>query len=201
MKTKLSAILCAAALLLMGGGAAVSARQSGAAPAPSTPQAAAQKPSAPAPPAAIKVSEVAEEGLKAVRDESAKAGRVLLVNFWATWCTPCREEFPDLVRLREQYPDERLDLVLISLDDPTEISTTVPEFLAQMKAGRMPSYLLNARDQDAAINLFDPEWRGELPATFVYDAAGSLVYRHRGRIKPPEVRAAIDAALGPVTRP
>lgn len=143
----------------------------------------------------VKVSEIKEAGLSALRDESAARGRVLLVNFWATWCTPCRDEFPDLVRLREQFATERLDLVLISLDDVSDIDSTVPEFLASMKATKMPSYLLNADDPDAAINLFDPTWHGELPATFIYDAGGKLVYKHRGRIKPAEVTAAIEGAM------
>ncbi|HZI19665.1 MAG TPA: TlpA disulfide reductase family protein [Pyrinomonadaceae bacterium] len=206
MKLKLSLAISAAALLFLGGGALFTTADAGAA-RPSAQQGAAPKAAkpepapAPAQAAPIKVSEIAEDGLKGVREASAKAGRVLLVNFWATWCAPCREEFPDLVRLREHYPPQHLDLVLVSLDDLSDISTTVPEFLALMKAGGMPSYLLNSQDPDAAINLFDPEWRGELPATFVYDPAGTLAYKHRGRIKPQEVRAAIDAALGPVARP
>jgi thiol-disulfide isomerase/thioredoxin len=200
MKSKLSVALCLAALLSAGCGASAEAQKAGAG-AQAAPQGPARKQAEAARPAAIKVSEIAEDGLKEVREQSAKAGRVLLVNFWATWCGPCREEFPDLVKLREHYPDEQLDLVLVSLDDLAEISTTVPEFLAGMKAGRMPSYLLNASDPDAAINLFDPEWRGELPATFIYDPGGSLAYKHRGRIKPQDVRAAIDRALGPVALP
>jgi thiol-disulfide isomerase/thioredoxin len=144
---------------------------------------------------AVKVAEIDETGLKALRQQSASDGRVLLVNFWATWCTPCREEFPDLIKLRELYPPDKFDLVLISLDDISEIATGVPAFLAQTKATGMPSYLLNTTDSDAAINLFDPTWRGELPATFVYDRAGQLAYKHRGRIKPAEVRGAIETAL------
>jgi thiol-disulfide isomerase/thioredoxin len=201
MKLQLSFVLWSAALLFAGGCAQAGTQKAGAgaqSAAPSTPRKQVE-PARPA--AAIKVSEIAEDGLKAMREQSAKAGRVLLVNFWATWCVPCREEFPDLVKLREHYPEKQLDLVLVSLDDLAEISTTVPEFLAEMKAGRMPSYLLNAQDPDAAINLFDPEWRGELPATFIYDPGGSLAYKHRGRIKPQEVRAAIDGALGPVAQP
>jgi len=208
MKSKLS-VAFSAALLLAGGGAFAAAQGACAAqnPAPASPPAARPAPAAapqgakPSPAGAVKVSEIAEDGLKAVREGSAKAGRVLLVNFWATWCVPCREEFPDLVKIREHYPAEHLDLVLVSLDDLSEIEKDVPQFLTQMKAGGMPSYLLNANDPDAAINLFDPEWRGELPATFVYDLAGGLAYKHRGRIKPQEVRAAIDRALGPVARP
>jgi thiol-disulfide isomerase/thioredoxin/dienelactone hydrolase len=194
MKRVLSAVLLSsAALAFSGGGASASEAAAGQ-------KAAAAKP-APPPAPAVKVSEIKEAGLKALREESAAGGRVLLVNFWATWCTPCREEFPDLIKLRERYATDKFDLVFVSLDDVSEIATTVPEFLAQMKIGASPSYLLNPEDADAAINLFDPEWRGELPATFVYDPSGALVYKHRGRIKPAEVQKAIDGALGPKPAP
>ena len=59
----------------------------------------------------------------------------------------------------------------------------------------MPTYLLHAEDEGAAINSVDNTWSGELPATFLYDRAGRLVFKHTGRIKPVELRAAIDQAL------
>ena len=122
-------------------------------------------------------------------------GKVVLLNFWATWCAPCREEFPDLVEIRGQYGPDTLDFVLVSLDDPSDIGKAVPEFLAEARATAFPSYLLNADDSDAAINLVDPTWSGELPATFLYDRSGALVFKHKGRVKPAELRDALDEAL------
>lgn len=150
-----------------------------------------QKPSAEKP----KVTAVDEAGLKSLLAESASKGRPLLVNFWATWCTPCREEFPDLVKLRERFPADALDFVTVSLDDPSEINAGVPAFLAEMRAGRIPAFLLNAQDEDAAVAAVDPAWRKELPATFLYDRAGALTFKHKGRIKPAEVTAAVEKAL------
>jgi len=149
----------------------------------------------PAPDGAVKVTEIKEEELKSLLGAGGARERPLLVNFWATWCEPCREEFPDLVKIKGQYPSERLDFVIVSLDDAADIGKAVPEFLAQTHAGSLPAYLLNAADQEAAINLVDPTWSGELPATFLYDRAGRLVFKHTGRIKPDELRAAIDQAL------
>jgi hypothetical protein len=71
----------------------------------------------------------------------------------------------------------------------------VPEFLAEVRATAFPSYLLHAEDDSAAINLVDPAWSGELPATFLYDRSGALVFKHKGRVKPAELRAALDRAL------
>lgn len=144
---------------------------------------------------APKVIEIKEAELKSLLGAGSGRERPLLVNFWATWCVPCREEFPDLVEIRGQYGSDALDFVLVSLDDPSDIGKVVPEFLAGARATAFPSYLLNADDSDAAINLVDPTWSGELPATFLYDRSGALVFKHKGRIKPAELRAALDEAL------
>jgi thiol-disulfide isomerase/thioredoxin len=143
-----------------------------------------------------KVAELNEEGLRALLKPGEPRERPLVVNFWATWCTPCREEFPDLVRLRERYAADRLDLLLVSLDDISDISTTVPDVLVESGAAALPAYLLNASDEGAAIGLVDPRWMGELPATFLYDRAGRLVFDHKGRIKPADLQTAIDKTLG-----
>jgi thiol-disulfide isomerase/thioredoxin len=142
-----------------------------------------------------KVVEIDENVLKSLLGAGAVRERPLLVNFWATWCGPCREEFPDLVEIRGQYSADQLDFVLVSLDDPSDIAGAVPEFLKEVRATHLPSYLLNASDASVAINLVDPMWSGELPATFLYDRSGNVAFKHKGRIKPDELRAALDAAL------
>jgi thiol-disulfide isomerase/thioredoxin len=142
-----------------------------------------------------RVSEVKEDGLKSLLKVGEARERPLLVNFWATWCVPCREEFPDLVKLRARYAADHLDFALVSLDDISDIETAVPDFLVESGASSLPAYLLHAEDDGAAINLVDPTWAGELPATFLYDRAGHIVFKHKGRIKPAELQAAIDKTL------
>lgn len=74
----------------------------------------------------IAVHEIDLDGLRALlkRDNS----HLLAVNFWATWCDPCREEFPDLVKIDAEYGPKGLDFVTISLDDLKDIKTEVPKF-------------------------------------------------------------------------
>lgn len=117
--------------------------------------------------------------------------RPLLVNFWATFCDPCRDEFPDLVKIDKDYRPQSLEFVTVSLDDMTDIKTEVPKFLESMKA-KMPAYLLNVSDPEPAINLVDPKWRGDLPATFLYNEKGEVVYRHIGRVDIAELRSQIE---------
>jgi len=141
------------------------------------------------------VQEVDAEGVKKFlqRGEGTNA-RPLLLNVWATWCDPCREEFPDLVKIDADYRARGLDFIALSVDDVAEIKTTVPEFLSQMRA-QMSAYLLNTPEPMAAINMVDPTWGGEVPATFLFDRAGKLVFKHTGRIKPAELRAVIEKEL------
>jgi thiol-disulfide isomerase/thioredoxin len=135
-------------------------------------------------------------GLQALlKRGDVKSAKPLLVNYWATWCEPCREEFPDLVKIDAAYRPKDLDFIAITLDDLADIKTGVPKFLRDMHA-RMPAYLLNLSDPEPAIKLVDAEWSGALPATFLYNAKGELVYRSLGRVKVDELRAAIDKLVG-----
>ncbi|MDQ2921439.1 MAG: redoxin family protein [Acidobacteriota bacterium] len=117
--------------------------------------------------------------------------RPLLVNYWATWCDPCRDEFPDLVKIDKEYRPKDLDFIAISLDDLADLKTAVPKFLREMRA-KMPNYLLNVSDPEPAIKAVDPAWDGALPATFLYNQKGEVVYKHFGRVKTEELRAAIE---------
>jgi thiol-disulfide isomerase/thioredoxin len=139
------------------------------------------------------VHELDLEGLKKLlQPGEGKDARPVLINFWATWCEPCKEEFPDLIRIDADYQKRGLKTVFISLDDPTDIKTTVPQFLREMRADKLSSFLLNIPDPEPAIKMVDAEWHGALPATFLFDAQGKLVFKHTGRIKPAELRAALD---------
>jgi len=131
-------------------------------------------------------------GLQALlkRDDA----KPLLVNYWATWCEPCREEFPDLVKIDAAYRTKGLDFIAVTLDDLADIKTGVPKFLREMHA-QMPVYLLNLSDPEPAIKLVDPKWGGALPATFLYNAKGEVVYKSLGRIKVDELRAAIEKVM------
>src|SRR5438552_152898 len=65
--------------------------------------------------------------LKTIMDSNK--GKVVLVNFWATWCKPCVKEFPELVKLYNDYKDKGFILVFISADVPEEVKTKVVPFL------------------------------------------------------------------------
>ena len=138
--------------------------------------------------ALAKVEAINTEGLKhLIQKPRTKA---LLLNFWATWCDPCREEFPELVKLDSEFRPATMDFVTVSLDDVEDIKTKVPKFLTNMKA-TMPAYLLSVSDPEPAINAVDPSWQGDLPATFLYNEKGEIIFKHFGRLDTNELREAI----------
>jgi thiol-disulfide isomerase/thioredoxin len=144
---------------------------------------------------ALLVREVDLEGLKRLLQRDGKKPRPLLISFWATWCDPCREEFPDLVQIDRDYKARGLEFVIVSLDDLSDIKTIVPQYLKKMHA-QMPAYLLNVPDPEPAIKFVDAGWGGGLPATFLFDVRGQIVFKHMGRVNAAELRAAIEKVAG-----
>src|SRR5436189_316458 len=136
---------------------------------------------------ALKVTLVDEMALKKLLVPN---GRPLLVNFWATWCDPCREEFPDLVKIDQEYKG-RIDFITISLDDVENISTTVPKFLTAMKA-QMPPYLLRADDENTFIASIAKDWQGGMPFTALYAPSGELKYYREGKVAIPMLHAQLN---------
>ena len=110
----------------------------------------------------------AEKLLEEVRRPGAS---VTLVNVWATWCMPCREEFPDLLRLQKTYAKQGLRLVLVNADFGDARAEAL-QFLTDQ--GVDFATLHKEQDDDAFIRALGGGWSGALPATFVFDGAGSL---------------------------
>ena len=137
------------------------------------------------------VTKIDDAGLKNLL---AARGKPLLVNFWATWCDPCRDEFPDLVKLDAEYKG-KIDFVVVSLDDLAEINRDVPRFLSEMRA-TMPAYLLKSPDESAAINaIAKDQWSGGLPFTALFNEKGELIYFKQGKITPEIVKTKIEESL------
>lgn len=99
-------------------------------------------------------------------------GRVLVVNFWATWCSPCLKEIPELRELRAIYPESALALIAVSLDfDPQALAV----YLGKTPLP-FPNYL-------ADQTLMERKNLRAIPLTLVYDAQGKEVLAHAGRLQ------------------
>jgi thiol-disulfide isomerase/thioredoxin len=124
---------------------------------------------------------------------AAGKGKVLLVDFWATWCKPCRAETPALVSLEAKLRARGFQLITVSADEP-EQETAAAKFASEM---RVPgtAYIRKAKDDDKFINFVDPKWTGALPAMFLYDRAGRKVKAYFGETPAKEIEAAVTKLL------
>lgn len=114
---------------------------------------------------------------KLLRQKLAKLrGKVVVLNMWATWCGPCVQEFPDLVKLDQAYRRRGVAVIGLSMDDPEKARQLVPPFLARQRAA-FPVYTLKPGDPSAVVRVFDQYWSGSIPVTYVFDRAGRLQTR------------------------
>jgi thiol-disulfide isomerase/thioredoxin len=111
------------------------------------------------------------------REREAFVGNIVVVDYWATWCAPCRERFPRMVEMSREYGPRGVVFVSLSLDDRDDPLTTpdVTEFL-RAHDSRMPNYLMDEIIPDA----FDRLDLLGIPAVDVFDAAGARRYRLTG---------------------
>jgi thiol-disulfide isomerase/thioredoxin len=96
----------------------------------------------------------------------ANSDTVYVINFWATWCGPCRRELPDLEKIHQHFAGQKVKVLLVSLDFPNQQSGLF-QFL---KTNHITAQVLwlNEPDANAWIDKVDPSWTGALPATLVY---------------------------------
>jgi thiol-disulfide isomerase/thioredoxin len=94
-------------------------------------------------------------------------GKVLVVNFWATWCPPCREEIPFFVEAQTNYGAKGLQFVGIALDNPQQVSDFVQEF-----GVNYPVLVGGINESETLRKLGNPG--GGLPFTLIYDRSGKL---------------------------
>ena len=130
------------------------------------------------------------EVLAATRDTGAK---VVLVNMWASWCGPCRMEFPDLVKLERVYRDRGLKVVFVSWDDT---AADAGKFLAKQGVN-FPSFIKSEAEREADfLNTFEPRWTGALPATFLFDGAGKLRDFWEGAVTYETFQQKVETVMG-----
>ena len=140
-------------------------------------------------PVAVKTA-VAED-LKRLRKNPT--GKILLVDFWATWCGPCLEEFPQFETMYRMYGHRPFDLVTVSVNYPDE-KAGVLKALEQLHA-TTTNLLFGSTDIYALMAAFDPDWNAAVPYTMLIGPKGEVLYKRQGPVDPLEVRRLIVANL------
>ncbi len=105
------------------------------------------------------------------------AGKVIILDFWATWCPPCRREIPHFIELQKDYGNEGLQVIGISTDD--DFAAVVPSFIADNDVN-YPILQASEQTYNAYQQLINPDERGGIPFTFVIDTKGQIVARFVG---------------------
>ena len=115
-------------------------------------------------------------------------GKVVVVNFWATWCVPCREEMPQFVKLQQELGGRGLQFVGIAIDEPakidaftTELNLNYPALVGGFGAIELSKTLGNRL--------------GALPFTVIVDRGGKVAHTQLGPIKDPDLRSIIAQLL------
>lgn len=122
-------------------------------------------------------------------------GKVVLVEFWATWCVPCRQEMPEMVKLEQRLRPRGVDMLMISADDPAKVADAAKVLKDSGMAA--PGFIRNVSDEDAFCHSLSPQWEGALPAIFIYDKSGKLVKSYIGATPAKTVEAQLNKLLGP----
>ena len=151
-------------------------------------------------------------GVAALRKNGTK--KVRLFNVWATWCAPCRTEFPELVKTSRQFSNRDFELITISLDDLKDLDKAkaflekqgagLPNRLkAALKAeGRATnSYLFTGANTNELITALDPAWPGPAPHTVLVGPTGNVLWRHNGPVNGDELRAKVLEYMGEYYKP
>lgn len=120
-------------------------------------------------------------------------GKPLLVTFWATWCEPCRDEYPMLNELAKQYAPNGLKVVGISLDQDGDL-ILMRRFLARYKPV-FPNYRKKKGEEDAFVQAVMPGWNGAIPASFFYAKDGRQIGHLGGASDRETYEAAIKMLL------
>ena len=104
-------------------------------------------------------------------------GKVVLLHFWATWCPPCADEFPALVKVYTAYKTRGLEVIAVSLNDVSEMQD-VMRFVHEQKPS-FPLYIVGTVNETFYRSI-DKRWSSGVPLTMIYDKTGKLRYFHDG---------------------
>lgn len=156
----------------------------------------AANPAVPAAPAPLSASLMMTE-LKTLDGKTIKladyAGKVVVVNLWATWCGPCRYEIPHLIELADEYKG-RVEFIGLTNEDPVDDLEKVKAFVRDQKI----NYTIGWTTQDFALGMMQGQIRNSIPQSFIITRDGRVIKRFIGfspSNTPPQMHDALEQAV------
>jgi thiol-disulfide isomerase/thioredoxin len=123
--------------------------------------------------------------------QNRNTDQVLFINFWATWCVPCMEEFPEIEKMVRMYNERQVRFVTVSINSPDEQKLVLGFLQKQFAFNR--NLLFNSNDSAEAVAAFGgSDWKGAVPYTAIIGLDGKITYSTQGGVlNPLEVRRAL----------
>jgi thiol-disulfide isomerase/thioredoxin len=115
--------------------------------------------------------------------------KVVLVNFWATWCNPCRVEIPELIALQRDFKDKGVEVIGLTIEDPAMMQEGVKAFVER---GQI-NYRIGFSPEEMFLLFNGADPAGVIPQTFIFDRSGKLIDRLKGFRR--DFRNRIEGAL------
>jgi thiol-disulfide isomerase/thioredoxin len=122
------------------------------------------------------------------------AGKVIIVNLWATWCGPCRVEIPELIKVSDEYKSRGVELIGLTNEDPIEDAAKVKDFVKKQEI----TYRVGWGNQSFELGLMQGNVKNVIPQSFVITGDGRVIAHLTGfnpTSTPQRLRAAIEQAL------
>jgi thiol-disulfide isomerase/thioredoxin len=126
---------------------------------------------------------------------AATSDSVLVINFWATFCKPCVEEIPYLLKICKKYKGQKVKLLLVSLDPPADYPVNISTFVQKRKFSATNLWL-DETDADYFCPQIDKKWSGSIPATLIVHKAMNYRSFFEQPFKQAEFESVLKTALG-----
>jgi thiol-disulfide isomerase/thioredoxin len=120
--------------------------------------------------------------------------KVTIVNLWATWCAPCKEEMPELIGYQKANASKGVQLLLVSGDSPGDFKEAA-QFLEKLGAD-FPTYRLSEAPDEFMKILGEPQWPAIVPTTMIYDQKAKRIGYWAKRVPMKELQAIVNKTLG-----
>jgi thiol-disulfide isomerase/thioredoxin len=135
----------------------------------------------------VRIEKLSPSGLAVLLKN--KSDKLLLVNFWATWCGPCIIEYPEFITIHRMYGARDFQFVSVSMDNHEQTDKAL-KFL-KGKASAVPNYIMDTDDKYEVIKVVGSDWDGSLPITLLIEPGGQIAYRVPGTIEALTLKKAI----------